>query len=70
MAPSCLKATGMGIKIPSIFLSLAMGAPFGIQSTLWFARTHSASHFIMPVRYRIDIEKVLPIGIHQEANNG
>jgi hypothetical protein len=28
MAPSCLKATGIGIKIPSIFLSLGIKPPF------------------------------------------
>jgi hypothetical protein len=31
MAPSCLKATGIGIKIPSIFRSLAIGAPFNTE---------------------------------------
>src|SRR4029079_15288047 len=49
MAPSCLKATGIGIKIPSIFLSLGMGASFPILCVcLTVTRIHSATSDIIP----------------------
>jgi hypothetical protein len=34
MAPSCLNATGIGIKIPSIFLLLAIKTPFTIEKAV------------------------------------
>jgi hypothetical protein len=40
IAPSFLKATGIGIKIPSIFLSLGINPPFD--------RTHIATSIIIP----------------------
>src|SRR5687768_6511420 len=36
MAPSFLNATGIGIKIPSIFLSLGIKTPFGFGSHIKF----------------------------------
>jgi hypothetical protein len=50
MAPSCLKATGIGIKIPSIFLSLGMDASFPILcvACLTVTRIHSATSDIIP----------------------
>jgi hypothetical protein len=33
MAPSFLKATGMGINIPSSFLSLGIEFPFSIENS-------------------------------------
>jgi hypothetical protein len=35
MAPSLLKATGIGIKIPSSFLSLGINPPFLDQKSIY-----------------------------------
>jgi peptidyl-prolyl cis-trans isomerase B (cyclophilin B) len=61
MAPSFLKATGIGINMPSIFLSLGIGAPFRLEPKVSF-RTHIATPERFPPEQRFDFgAKVIKI---------